>query len=130
MDIFILHALTGSAAQAVRGEKCEHDLKCVAINMYAKAGTISEINGLAEIAAMEDCCFTLQKARIGETCDDSRAILTQLCRVYFCNDSIEKLRDDVMKMNELFQALDENGNDLVYDRVDPEYIVSWWAGNA
>lgn len=129
LDIFILHALTGSAKEAVRGTCKNPDLKCVTINLYAKSGIIKEISGWEKIRQMKDCRFALQYAHIGQKCVDNQAILSKLGMAYFCNDSISQLEKDVAEMYTYFVAEDENGNDMVYDRVDPSYISRWWKGD-
>lgn len=129
MDIFILHALTGSAREAARGTCENQNLKCVTINLYAKNGTLEKIGGWEEIQKMPDCKFVLQNAYIGQRCTDDQAILSKLGMAYFCNDSVAKLEEDVAEMYTYFVAEDENGNDMVYDRVDPSYISKWWKGD-
>lgn len=49
--------------------------------------------------------------------------------VYFCSDSIEQLKKDVAEMYTYFVAEDEEGKDMVYDRVNPDYISEWWKGD-
>ena len=128
LDIFILHALTGTAKQAARTACQDSNLKCMTINLYAKAGTIQKIDGWDAIERMPDCRLVLQHAHIGQKCTDDQAILSKLGMAYFCNDSIERLADDVAEMYTYFSAEDENGNDMVYDRVAPDYIQKWWKG--
>lgn len=128
LDIFILHALTGSVRNIYRPLEKEENLKCVTINLYAKAGKVFQIKGLDDIGKMEDCAFCLQYAYLGQLCEDSKAILPKLAMVYFCSESEENLVEDIKKLYELFKAVDENGNDLIYNRVDPTYLTAWWTG--
>lgn len=129
LDIFILHALTGSAKEAVKGECVNPNLKCVTINLYAKSGIVKKISGWEKIQQMKDCRFALQYAHIGQKCADDKAILSKLGMVYFCSDSIEQLKKDVAEMYTYFVAEDEEGKDMVYDRVNPDYISEWWKGD-
>lgn len=126
LDILILHALTGSAKDAIKNPCDNADLKCVTVNFYAKAGVVKKIDGLDRIRKMSDCKLTLQYAHIGQKCVDNQAILSKLAMVYFCNDSIEQLEKDIEEMYTYFVAEDEEGNDMVYDRIDPKYITQWW----
>lgn len=126
LDIFILHALTGSAKEAVKVTCVNRNLKCITINLYAKSGIVKRISGWKEIQQMKDCRFTLQYAYIGQQCVDDKAILSKLGMVYFCSDSVEQLKKDVAEMYTYFVAEDEEGNDMVYDRVNPSYISEWW----
>ncbi len=128
LDIFILHALTGSTTDAIKEPCKDSELKCVTINVYAKAGVVRKIDGWDAIKRIPDCRFTLQYAHIGQECTEEQAILSELGMAYFCNSSVEQLSDDVAKMYTYFVAEDENGNDMVYDRVDPNYIKKWLRG--
>lgn len=128
LDIFIYHALTGSSKGAEQGKLIDKDMKCVTINLYSKTGTISTIEGWEEIQNMEDCRFTLQYAHLGQKCDEKQAILSKIGMAYFCNTSFEKLAKDVEEMYKYISVKGENGEDLIFDRVNPEYIVSWEKG--
>lgn len=125
LDIFIFHALTGSSKGAEKGVLLDENLKCVTINLYSKAGTITEITGWENIQAMEDCRFTLQYAHLGQKCDDKQAILSKIGMAYFCNTSISKLADDVEEMYQYMSVTGTDGEDLIFDRVNPEYIKAW-----
>lgn len=126
MDLFISQALTGNTEHVRNNPPVNPDLKCVTINLYAKKGTISEINGMDEIAAMEDCSLAMTRARIGQKCNDDKAILIKIGMFSFCNESPKALREDVEKAYELFSVLDENGNDMLYDQIDTSLIETWW----
>ncbi len=128
LDIFIFHALTGTSKGAEKGVCVDMNLKCVTINLYSKAGIIAKIKGWDKIREMEDCRFALQYAHIGQRCEDDKAILSKIGMVYFCNDSVDKLADDVEKMYQFISVTGENGEDLIYDRVNPQYIRKWWKG--
>jgi hypothetical protein len=39
------------------------------------------------------------------------------------------LRQDVEKAYALFQTLDQDGNDMIYDRIDTALIEHWWEPN-
>lgn len=125
LDLFILHALTGSCEAAVRNEG-DPDLKCATLNFYSKAGTIASVHGFDEILKHKDCGFSLQQARIGQVCTEDKAILSKVGVVYFCNDSVDQLCEDISLLNTVITAEDTAGNDLIYDRVDPEYVRQWW----
>ena len=42
------------------------------------------------------------------------------------NDGIIKLKENVDKAYDLLKISDANGNDMIYDRIDTEKIISWW----
>ena len=112
----------------VRGECVNPALRCVTLNVYANAGTVRRISGWEQIKKMKDCRLVMQHAHIGQVCSDDQAILSKLGMAYFCSDSLADLKEDVREFYEHFEAVDENGNDMVYDRVDPDYIEKWYSG--
>lgn len=129
LDIYILHALTGTTDGIDVNPNPEPNLKCVTLNYYAKAGKISHINGFEEIKALPDCVLADSFAKIGDVCKDDKAILSKICRFSFCNDSAEALAADVAFANKQLQVSDEQGENMIYDRIDSNLIKSWWDAN-
>lgn len=126
LDIFILHAMTGHTRDLVRTAPLHPDMKCVTINLYAKRGTVTQIHGMDAIEALEDCSLALVQTHVGAKCEDNMAILPKVGTFAFCSESPQRLRHDVEKAYELFSVMDENGNDMLYDRIDTSLIESWW----
>lgn len=126
IDIFLFHALTGSVKDVEWGEDKNSDLKCATVNLYAKAGTIGKIEGFKDVAAIPNCDLILQKARVGEKCTDDKAILSKIGMYYFCDESADALEESVRKAYELVTVLDDNGNDMLYDRIDSGVVASSW----
>lgn len=127
LDIFIYHALTGSAAPAAGSREQRPELKCLTLNYYAKAGVLSEFRGVEEIAAMEDCSLALVDGHVGQVCTEDRAILSKLAMFSFCHTDPRRLRADADRANALFSARDSAGADMVYDRISTAGIEAWWA---
>lgn len=128
LDIFIYHALTGSSSPAAQNGEGQQDLKCVTLNYYARAGVLTEIGGVGEIAQMEDCSLSLVNGHKGQVCGDDHAILSKLAMFSFCHTEPDRLRADVERANTLFFARDQVGADMVYDRISAAQIETWWAG--
>lgn len=126
LDLFIIHALTGSTELLEWKEEKEPGLKCVMVNYYAADGNLSGIRGIEEIKKMDDFNFLLEYTRVGTKCDMDKAILSKLAMIHFCNHSAEKLAEDVAHANKVYSAVDEANNDMVYDRMDPAVIANWW----
>ncbi|MBQ4516223.1 MAG: hypothetical protein II978_05490 [Clostridia bacterium] len=126
LDLFIIHALTGSTELLEWKEEKNPGLKCAMVNYYAADGKVSEFKGLDEIENMDDCSILIQFGKVGDKCDTQRAILSKMSMVHFCNHSPEKLAEDVAHANNVYSVRDENGNDMVYDRMDPSVITKWW----
>lgn len=126
MDLFIFHALLGDAACVVKDIRPGKDLKCVTINLYAKAGTIARIEGFDKLQEIPECLFCMQHARVGQICNDDKAILTKIGMAYFCSDCCDTLAENVKQLYELVRVTDADGNDMIFDRVDSETIRTWW----
>lgn len=125
LDTFISHALYGST-QNIFHKKINEKMKCVTVNIYAKAGTITQIYGIEEISKMEDCTLSLLHGRIGEKCSDDKAILSKVYVFAFSSESEEKLKRDVDEAYKKLIILDEFGKDMIYDRFDTKKIIDWW----
>jgi len=126
MDLFIYYALTGSATCIKEDVKTGENLKCVTINLYAKAGEIGSIEGFDKLDEIPECFFKMQHARVGMKCKDDQAILSKIGMAYFCSGSSDVLADNVRHMYELVRVQDTDGEDMIFDRVDSEVIKNWW----
>jgi len=126
LDIYLLHALTGSTDGIEVNPHPEPDLKCVTLNYYAKAGKVASIGGFEDIKALPDCVLADTFVKIGDVCKDDTAILSKLCRFSFCNESPEALAADVEQANRILAVSDEDGADMIYDRIDPCLVAHWW----
>ena len=104
----------------------DEDLRAVTVNIYAKKGTVTQIKGFEEAARIPGCCLALAQGWIGETCDDNHAILNKIAMFQFISRSPNQLQKDVEKMYALFGVYDENGSDMIYDRIDTSLIAEWW----
>lgn len=126
MDIFIYHALTGTAKDVMPRYKGNKNLKCMNINLYAKKGVIQSIEGMDEISKMETCRFSLVTGRPGMECHDDKAILFKLGMFYLCHEDPGRLQQDTEKAYSLLRVTDENGDDMIYDRIDTSLINKLW----
>ena len=125
-DIFIRHALQGNCDGIAFEE--QKGLKAVIINYYAKRGTLSKMGGFEDIARIKECGFAFPICRIGTKCNTDKAILKKLAMIHLYGKDIDQLCDDVDLVNKLFVAEDENGNDMVFDRMDSAEIKSRMLG--
>ena len=126
LDLFIIHALTGSTKLLEWHEESNPGLKCAMVNYYASDGTVSSICGVDEIRKMEDCSLLLQIGQEGQKCDTQHAILSKMAMIHFCNHSAGKLAEDVECANNLYSVRNENNCDMVYDRMNPSIVANWW----
>lgn len=125
LDIFILHSLLGNTSMLKYNGACNSNLKCVTINLYAKKGTLTEIAGVDEVR-QNGCSLVLIYARIGQKCDTYKAILSKLGMFSFCDESPQRLKEKVDNAYSVLKFIDENGNDMVYDKIDTNTILNWW----
>lgn len=125
-DLFIYHALYGNTNKFRFSSNEEEDLKAVVLNFYAKEGVISEIKGIHLIEQMKDWGYTLLQGKIGQKCEQDKAILSKIAMFHMYNILPEKLAEDVKKVNEVFGVYNSSEDDLVYDRMSEELIASWW----
>lgn len=128
LDIFILHALTGSTKSLKKDTFVNESLKCVNLNIYAKSGIVNEVYGSEEIGEMGDNALNILWARQGQKCDDSKAILSKMAMFYFCNEDAKILQEDCNKAYQLFSVNDIEKKDMIYDRIDTSVIGNWWKG--
>lgn len=126
LDIFIIHALTGNTKLVRRGPDIMPDLKCVTLNFYAKAGRIAKMSGISQIGQMKDCILTHINGRIGQECNEDRAILSKIAMFSFCNTDPWQLRADADEAYRLFATEGTRGEDMIYDRVHTSQIETWW----
>lgn len=126
-DIFIYHALTGHSIGVARDrEQLDTEIKCLIINFYAKKGRLSAVSGLEEIEKMDTCGLVLPSCRVGSMCKDDKAILTKLLMVHLYGYEPSRLAKDAEKVYALYQAKDENGDDMVFDRMNTDAILDSW----
>lgn len=126
MDLFIFHALTGNA-ECIKEDIAEkRNLKNVTINLYSKAGKLAKIEGFDKLNSIPECYFVMQHAHEGMVCKDDTAILTKIGMAYFCHESAERLAENVASLYQLIHVENEYGHDMIYDRIDPKVVSTWW----
>ena len=126
LDLFICHALTGKTEIIKKKKDINSNLKCGTINFYSKKGTIASISGVDTIAKMDSCSLALVSARVGQECNDDKAILSKLAMFSFCDESGERIAEDMETAYSLFKVAGTNGEDLIYDRIDTFVVKDWW----
>lgn len=125
LDSFIFDALVNTC-DSIKTKPVNDKMKCITINFFAKAGIIKSIEGIEDVSILPTCTQALQYARIGQNCDDSKAILSKICLISFSSESPEELRKCVEYAYATIKVLDQNGNDMIYDRIDTSIIPSLW----
>ena len=130
LDIYIIHALTGNLCEIQTNQHGNPGLKGASINFYIKGGTICELSGLEDVERMSDCTLALLDSYIGQVCDGDKSILTKAALVGFASNDAKQLEEDVLEAYRRFHVANENGEDMIYDRIIPGTIASWWKGES
>ena len=120
-DIFIQHALVGNCEGINFGK--DRGLKAVILNYYARDGILSRMSGFDEISKINECGFAFPICRLGTKCTADKAILKKLAMIHLYSKDVKILSDDVNRVNKLFIAEDEKGNDIVFDRIDGKEVL-------
>lgn len=126
LDLFIAHALSGTAEAVHMGGDRFPELKCVTVNLYAKAGILASIDGFEAVKELDSCEFVLVSAHTGQECDGTKAILTKIGMFYCCDESPDRIRKDVDRAYSLIKVTDHRGEDMIYDRINTSLIDTWW----
>lgn len=126
LDIFILHALTGDISCMSGLEDTTPDLKCVDINIYSLPGRIASIEGLEGVSSAPQTTAVVQHAIVGQKCAGDRAMLSKIGLVGFSDEDPAVLSSLVSNCYDAVSVSGEDGVDMIYDRIDPSIIASWW----
>ena len=128
LDLFIYHALTGSCKDLTVKKDLPQPatLKCVTLNFYAKKGQVAAIDGLDRVKAMPQCGLVLRNGRVGQICNDDKAILSKMAMVHLWSENPAELESCAKKVYELVSVTGTQGEDLIYDRIDTSAIGNWW----
>lgn len=125
LDSFIFDALEGNC-KSISVKPINQNMKCITINIFAKAGTIKSIEGIEEISSLPICTQALQYARIGQVCEDDKAILSKVCLISFSSESPKELQECVDYAYKTIKVLDQYGKNMIYDKIDTSIIPSLW----
>lgn len=126
LDLLITYSLLGKVCVPPINIDLNTNIKCVTLNYYAKEGIISEIRGFEEVSKIDNCSFVIVKSHLGQKCESDKAILSKIGMVYFCSNSDIELLQSVKQANELITVLDENGHDMIYDRIEMIVLENYW----
>ena len=126
LDIFIFHALLGDLSSLPKPKEGNQKLKCVAVNLYAKKGTVAKIEGVQEIESLNDCKLALIQAHIGQQCKDDKAILSKLGMFHFISESSNLIKKDIDYLYENIKIKSEDNEDMIYDYLDSQEVAHWW----
>lgn len=126
LDLYIYHALKGNTKGIKRNGTLNPTLKLATINLYAKSGVISKISGVDAIRSIHDCTYIHINSYIGQKCTTDKAISQKIGMCSFANEDNKRIVDDIKKAYDSLTVEGESGEDLIYDRIDTDSILTWW----
>jgi len=126
LDVYLYHAFYGNAHGITLNDNPNSKLKGVSLNLYVIGGTISKLQGIQKLADNKDCFLSLVDSYVGQKCTFENAILTKAGLVGFANEEPSQLKRDVDNAYESIVIQDENGNSMIYDKLDTCRILHWW----
>ena len=126
LDVYLHHAFYGNVHGIALNNNPNSKLKGVSLNLYVMGGTISKLQGIHELADNKDCFLSLVDSYVGQKCTFENAILTKAGLVGFSNEDPSQIKHDVDNAYESIVIEDENGNSMLYDKLDTCRILRWW----
>lgn len=126
LDVYLYHVFDGKSEGIQINTHLNPNLKGVSLNLYVTGGTIGKLQGIKELEDNADCFICLVESYIGQECTFDNAILTKAGLVGFTNDNVEELKKDIDTAYESIVIEDENGNNMLYDKLNTQRILDWW----
>jgi hypothetical protein len=125
MEALIEFSLTGSIP-----EKFEHLDKTAKLNgkftfnlhVPVRSGTIREIIGLEEIAAMPEVISVFTNYNIGDTVGEFYNASQRFCEVDLICDSIAGVQRVITQIYDHLSVINDNGENMVFSKFDPKVL--------
>ena len=121
LELIINQALTGRMADSV--EELEKDnpffeKPCLSYYIPLKPGVITVMDGVEEIQSIDGVLNITRFCAVGDTISGDGS-LGQVClRMHLMKDTVEELASLVDTVNSRLHILDENGNDMMLEKLD------------
>ena len=125
LDVFIYHAIEGGCAALPLGP-IDNNQKYVALNYYAKEGTVASLKGFDSVKEIPSCVVSVEHGREAQVCKASAATLSKMGLVCLLSTSALELAAAADQAHELISFRDEAGQSLIYSLIEPESIKDWW----
>lgn len=127
-DMIVRYALTGKMLYDVSqiGQYAAKYDKYVVSNNYligVQEADITEIRGVDTIRNLPEFIDLEQYKEIGTHFTRGRIIDHPIISFYMQGKSIEKIRELLSYTNEVFDTVDENGNSILSQKLDPQEII-------
>lgn len=127
-EMLIRYALTGSEGDVDLEAEDDAMLRgksAATLWVLLKKGTIREISGIGDADRDPRVVANIQRLAEGATVDASwigneKQVMT---RLYMVCDSDEELRDCIREYEEKIKVVDERGNDMILDWMNPEFAA-------
>ena len=80
------------------------------------------MQGLDEIQKLPDVVSVNPSYRNGEIVEGEGTLKQIVCRFFIVSETKDDLVNTIRKIDELFHVLDQDGNDMIIGRFDPQII--------
>ena len=126
LDAYLYHVFNGNSNGILFNPNPTPTLKGVSLNLYVTGGTIAKLQGVKELDDNKDCFLCLVDSYVGQKCTFDNAILTKAGLVGFANEDPREQKKDIDEAYESIVIEDENGKNMLYERLDTQRIIDWW----
>ncbi len=121
LELIINQALTGKMADSpdeLNKDDPFFKQPCLSYYIPLKPGTITVMTGVEEVRAMEGVLNVTRFCDVGDVISQDGS-LGQVClRMHLMRENVEALAQLVDRVNSELHILDENGNDMMLERLD------------
>ena len=123
-ELYINYALKGKVSDkdlAPLANPKPSQISCK-LSPLVRLGEISELQGLEEIQKLPDVVSINPSYRNGEIVEGEGTLKQIVCRFFIVSETKDDLVNTIRKIDELFHVLDQDGNDMIIGRFDPQII--------
>lgn len=130
MKMMLAHSLTGKMSGWDVREKDDPFFKkpCCNLTVMAKPGRIGHVGDIGALRKMEGVLSVDQYYLAGQQIPDSGALSQTFARVNIVADSPKQLAERIEKAYETIDLRDEQGADMLLNKLSPEAVEHYWDG--
>lgn len=125
-EMYINMALTGRVAEKKLSGLENPKPKQISCKLspLVRTGKIGVLNGLEEIANLEDVVSVNPSYNVGDEVTGEGTLKQIICRFFIVSETKEKLFQTINEIHRILEVRDENGEDMVVGKFDPSTISS------
>lgn len=126
LKMMICYSLTGEAdkEELVKADPLfGGHIGCI-FTLLSKDGVITEQSGKEEIDSWPNILYSCFYHPIGKSIEVNGSQVPKTFRAYIVGDNIDEIKDAICKIQKTIVVLDQNGNNMLFDRFDTSRLVS------